>query len=105
MAETKSRGLGIDDIIGDKRDEILRLADKHGATNVRVFGSVARGEAHPDSDVDLLVDWDYSRLSSWGGVGFDLGVAELLGRKVDVVSEKALHPMLRDRVLKEAVAL
>lgn len=105
MAETRTHGLGIQDIIGDRRDDILRLADKHGATNVRVFGSVARGEAGPDSDLDLLVDWDYSRLSAWGGVGFDLEVADLLGRKVDVVSERSLHWYIRDRVLREAVAL
>ncbi len=105
MTEAQAPGLGIEDIIGDKRDEILRLADKHGARNVRVFGSVARGEARPDSDVDLLVDWDYSRLSSWGGVGFELEVGDLLGREVEVVSEKWLHPKLRDRILGEAVPL
>jgi uncharacterized protein len=105
MTEAQAPGLGIEDIIGDKRDEILRLADKHGARNVRVFGSVARGEARPDSDVDLLVDWDYSRLSSWGGVGFELEVGDLLGHEVEVVSEKWLHPKLRDRILGEAVPL
>lgn len=105
MVKTGARGLGIEDIIGDRRDEILRLADKHGATNVRVFGSVARGQAGPESDLDLLVDWDYSRISSWGGVGFELEIQDLLGREVDVVSEKWLHPRLRDRVLAEAVLL
>jgi len=98
-------GQGIAEIIGDKRGEILRLAEQHGAFNVRVFGSVARGEATPDSDVDLLVEWDYSRLSPWGGVGFDMAVENLLGRRVDVVSEKTLHRLIRDQVLKEAVPL
>jgi predicted nucleotidyltransferase len=105
MVKTGTRGLGIAEIIGDKRDEILRLAHKHGATNVRVFGSVARGEAGPESDLDLLVDWVYSRLSAWGGVGFELEVEELLGREVDVASESSLHWYIRDRVLQEAVAL
>ncbi len=49
------------------RQEILRIAAKHGARNVRVFGSVARGEAHPESDVDLLVEWDLDRITAWGG--------------------------------------
>lgn len=105
MSETKTRGLGIADLIGDKRDEVLRLADKHGAFHVRVFGSVARGEAGPDSDIDFLVEWDMSRISSWGGVGLNLELEELLGREVDVVSEKWLTPRLRNRILREAVPL
>ncbi len=72
---------------------------------VRVFGSVARGDAGPESDIDLLVEWDYTRISAWGGVGFELALQELLGRKVDVVSEKWLNPRLRDRILHEAVPL
>lgn len=87
------------------REEILRLAEQHGAFNVRVFGSVARGDAGPESDIDLLVEWDYTRISAWGGVGFELALQELLGRKVDVVSEKWLNPRLRDRILHEAVPL
>jgi len=91
-------GLGIADVIGDKRDQIVRLAEQHGSSNARVFGSVARGEARPDSDLDLLVDWDYTRISSWGGVGLTLDLEALLGRKVDVVSIKALHPSIHPRV-------
>jgi len=67
MPKAKSSGLGIDDVIGDKRQAVLELAEKHGARNIRVFGSVARGEAGPDSDIDLLVEWDMARISAWGG--------------------------------------
>ena len=105
ISETKTRGLGIEDLIGGKRDEVLRLADKHGATNVRVFGSVARGDARPDSDIDLLVDWEYDRLSFWGGAGLGIELQGLLGCEVDIVSAKWLNPLLRDRILQEAVLL
>lgn len=98
-------GLGIAEIIGDKREEVLRLAEKHGAYNVRVFGSVARGEARPDSDVDLLVEWDFSRISSWGGVGLDMDLTALLGHEVHVLTEEDLHWYIRERVLKEVVSL
>lgn len=105
MVRSTKRGLGIDDIIGDKRQAILDLATKHGASNVRVFGSVARGEAGPDSDVDLLVDWDITRISPWGGVGLDLELAELLGRKVDVLSVEDLHWAIRERIQQEVTEL
>jgi predicted nucleotidyltransferase len=96
--------MGIDDILRSKRREVLDLAAKHGASRIRVFGSVARGDAGPDSDVDLLVAMDDDRsLLDLIGLGQDL--QELLGRKVDVVSERGLSAHLRDRVLAEAVAL
>ena len=98
-------GLGIQDVLTDKRDEILRLAHQHGAMNVRVFGSIARGEGKPDSDVDFLVDWDYERISAWGGVGLVLDLEVLLGRKVEVGSVKELHWSIRERVLKETIRL
>ena len=84
---------------------MLRLADKHGAMNVRIFGSVARGEAGPDSDIDLLVEWDMTRISPWGGAGLDVELEQLLGRRVDIATENSLHWYIRDRVLKEAVPL
>jgi predicted nucleotidyltransferase len=105
MTQTTKTHLGIEDIIGDKRDQILQLAAEHGAANVRVFGSVARGEATPDSDVDLLIEQDWSRLSSWGGMGLVVALEELLGRKVDVTTEEELKPRIRARVLSEAVPL
>lgn len=96
---------GISEIIGDKRNQILQIAAQHGATNVRVFGSVARGEAHEDSDVDLLVEQDWSRLSAWGGMELVVALEELLGRKVDVATEEELKPRIRSRVLSEVVPL
>jgi predicted nucleotidyltransferase len=87
-----------------KRDHILRTADKHGARNVRVFGSVVRGEAGPASDVDFLVKMDRGRgLLDLSALVVDL--QDLLGRKVDVVSEDGLYWLLRRRILKEAKPL
>ena len=87
-----------------KRGDILRLATKHGASNVRLFGSVARKEAGPESDVDVLVDLDAGRsLFDLGGLLMDL--QDLLGCKVHLVTEGALHWYIRDRVLSEAVPL
>jgi predicted nucleotidyltransferase len=88
----------------EKRQDILRIAAQHGAYNVRVFGSVVRGEASPDSDVDLLVDLEPDKsLFDVGGLLMDLQT--LLGREVDVVTEKALHWYIRDRIIREAQPL
>ncbi len=96
--------MGISEIIGDKRDAILALAAKYGASNVRVFGSVAEGEATEASDVDFLVDLEPDRsLFDLGGLLMDL--QELLSRRVDVVTEPALHWYIRERVLHQARAL
>jgi predicted nucleotidyltransferase len=86
------------------RDRILSIAARHGARNVRVFGSVVRGDARPDSDVDFLVEMGEDR-SLLDHVGLVQDLEDLLGRKVDVVSERALHWFIRDRVLAEAVPL
>jgi uncharacterized protein len=86
------------------RDQLIEAAARRGATNVRVFGSVARGDATPSSDVDLLVDLEPGRsLVDLGGLLMDL--TELLGAEVDVVTEAGLKPRVRDRVLAEAVPL
>jgi predicted nucleotidyltransferase len=98
-------GLGIKGLLQDKRDEILAIAEKHGAYNVRVFGSVARGEATAESDVDFLIDYDRQRMSPWFPVGLILDLETLLNRKVDVVSEKSLHDFLKDSILQDAVDL
>ena len=88
-----------------KRVEILEIAARHGAGNVRVFGSVVRGEAEPDSDVDFLVDIvDLSRFS-WGGGGLLMDLQQLLGREVDVTTENALHWYIKDQILEEAMPL
>jgi hypothetical protein len=96
---------GIDDILNEYRDEIIRIAADHGARNVRVFGSVARGAARPDSDIDLLIDQDWSKLSAWGGMALVIALEDLLARKVDVATVEELRPSIRERVLKEAVPL
>jgi predicted nucleotidyltransferase len=86
----------------ERRMEILALAEKYGARNVRVFGSVARGEAHPDSDIDFLVELEPGRsLFDLGGLLYDL--QSLLGVEVDVVTEKGLRARIRDQVLQEAI--
>lgn len=88
----------------EKREQILRLCAKYGARNLRVFGSVARGEADARSDIDLLVDMEPGRsLFDLGGLQYEL--ERLLECSVDVVTEQGIKPRIRDRVLKEAVAL
>jgi uncharacterized protein len=88
-----------------KRSEIIAVMDRHGAVNVRVFGSVAREEPTAQSDIDFLVDWDYDRISAWGGAGLVIELEQILDRRVDVVSETELHWYIRDEVLKEAIPL
>ena len=94
----------IDELLKEKREEILNIAAQHGARNVRVFGSVARGEATENSDVDFLIDLG-ENLSPWFPVGLIQDWESLLGRKVDVVTAKSVHYFLRDRILKEAISL
>jgi len=91
----------MDDLIQRSRGRILQLAEQRGIRHVRLFGSMVRDEAKEDSDVDLLVELEPGRSGLALG-GFLMDVSELLGRKVDVVTEKALHPQIRDAVLKEA---
>jgi len=88
----------------EKREEILRIAKKHGAYNVRLFGSYAHGKPRPDSDIDLLVDVGRDH-SPWFPGGFVVDLEELLGKHVDVVTPNGLNKLLKDRVISEAIPL
>ena len=92
----------LDRLLEEKRGEILRIATEYGAREVRVFGSVARGEADHESDVDFLVELEPGRsLLDLGGLQMEL--ESLLGRRVDVVTTRGLKDRIRERVLREAV--
>jgi uncharacterized protein len=98
----KGRAMALEALLGQKRQDVLRIAGKYGARRVRVFGSVARGEADAESDVDFLVELDPGRsLLDLGGLQFELEA--LLGRPVDVVTERGLKARIREQVLREAV--
>ena len=89
------------DVLLARREEILRIAERHGARNVRVFGSVARGEASENSDVDLLVSTP-GETSPWFPAALVAELERVLDRKVDVVTEDGLYWLLRRRILHEA---
>lgn len=94
----------LNDLLKSRREEILKIAAKHGARNVRVFGSVARGEADFQSDIDLLVEFKRGT-TLLGHAALVQELEDLLGVKVDVVSERGLRDRVRERVLREAVAI
>jgi predicted nucleotidyltransferase len=96
--------MSLNELLQSNREEILRIAAQYGASNVRIFGSVARGEADEKSDIDLLVNMEPGR-SLLDLCGLLIDLEELLDCKVDVVTEKGLRDRIRERVLKEAVAL
>jgi predicted nucleotidyltransferase len=85
--------------------QILAIAEKHGAYNVRVFGSVARGEATEDSDIDFLVDYELEKITPWFPGRLLLDLEQLLNRKVDIATVDMLKERNRDRILHEAVLL
>lgn len=96
--------MGIEEIISGQKEQILAIAAKYGASNVRVFGSFARGTADENSDVDFLVNLAPGRsLFDLGGLLYEL--QQLIGRSVDVVTPAGLRPRIRDRVLREAVPI
>lgn len=95
--------MGIE-LLQEKRDEIQRIAATHGAYNLRVFGSIARGDARPDSDVDFLISVG-PKTTSWFPGGLVADLEQLLGRRVDVVTDRSLSRLIRDQVVGEAVPL
>jgi len=97
------RKMTLEDLLKQKQ-KILEIALKHGASNVRVFGSVVRGEAGPASDVDVLIDLEPER-SLFGHAALVVELEQLLGCRVDVVTERGLRDRVKNRILKEAVPL
>jgi predicted nucleotidyltransferase len=91
----------LEQLVASRRNEIVQIAARHGVQKVRVFGSVARGEAGANSDLDLLVDTG-PNTSPWFPAGLVLDLESLLGCRVDVVTEAGLRPELRESVLREA---
>ncbi len=96
--------MSTEELLREKREEILRIAARHGASNVRVFGSVARGEASAQSDVDFLVELERGR-SLLDHAALMIDLESLLGRRVDVATERGLKPQIRQRILEEAMRL
>ncbi|MTF38321.1 nucleotidyltransferase family protein [Cyanobacterium aponinum UTEX 3222] len=93
------------ELLKEKREEIIKIASKHGAYNVRVFGSVARGEADEKSDIDFLIDYDIDKITPWFPVRLIRELENLLGKKVDVVTVNGLKQRIKERVLQEAINL
>lgn len=96
--------MGVKELLESKKSEVMRLARIHGARDVRVFGSVARGDAGPDSDIDFLVDMESGR-SLLDLVAFWQELEDLLGRKVDVLTDGGVSPYLKDQIYSEAISL
>ena len=94
----------IDKTLREKRDQILAIAREHGARNVRVFGSIARGEGKRDSDLDVLLELEKGR-SLLDIVAIKQDLEDLLNAKVDVVTEAAVSPYIRDQILRQAISL
>ncbi|MBI3694916.1 MAG: nucleotidyltransferase family protein [Acidobacteria bacterium] len=90
-----------DESLKERRTDILAVTARHGARNVRIFGSVARGEDDPGSDIDFLVDLEPGR-TLLDHAGLILDLQDLLGRKVDIATEGGLRPRIREQVLREA---
>lgn len=92
-------------LLQEKRQDILAIAAKHGAFNVRIFGSVARGEETEKSDIDFLVDYDLKQVSPWFPGGLLMDLQDLLGCKVDILTENGLSHLIKEKVLSEAKSL
>ncbi len=96
--------MSVSNTIKSRREEIMNIAKKFGAKNVRVFGSVARGEEGPESDIDIIVEMEKGS-SLLDIIAIKQDIEELLGREVDVVTEASISPYIRNEVLREAVNL
>jgi len=96
--------MGVDAVLHEKREEIFRIANKHGVNSIRVFGSAARGESRADSDIDFLIEVG-GPTTPWFPGGLVVELEELLGRHVDVVEPDAINESLRESVLDGAVSL
>jgi uncharacterized protein len=92
-------------LLSENREDILAVAARHGASNIRVFGSVARGEETGNSDIDFLIDYDVKKISPWFPVRLIRDLENLLNHKVDVVTEKGLKPRIRVQVLADCILL
>lgn len=97
--------MGLKELLQEKRAEILSIAAKHGAYNLRIFGSVARGEETPSSDIDILIDYDLNKITPWFPSNLVQELEALLNREIDVVTTNYLHYFIQDKVLKEAIPL
>lgn len=96
----------VDPLLTKHREEIIRIAAKHGVKNVRVFEEFPGDASGPESDIDLLVDIDpLKKVTPWFPGGLMVDLADLLGKEVFVTTTGGLHPLLRDRILKEAIPL
>ena len=96
--------MGLDELLKEKREGILRIAASHGAYDVRLFGSVVHGNARPNSDIDFLVEMESDR-SLLDQIGFIQDLEEYLGQRVDIVTPNSLHWYIKDKILADAVAL
>ena len=92
-------------LLQKKRQEIIDIAAKHGAYNVIIFGSVARGEETENSDIDLLIDYDLDKITPWFPSGLMQDLQAMLGRKVDIVTVNGLKERIKEKVLQEAIKL
>lgn len=93
------------DTLREQRSQILQVAAQHGAFNVRVFGSVVRGEETPESDIDFLVDYDPDKTTPWFPGGLLMDLQDLLGRKVDIMTDPGISHWIREKILSEAQSL
>lgn len=93
------------DKLREQREDILQIAARHGAFNVRIFGSVVRGEETSQSDIDFLIDYDHEKTTPWFPGGLLMDWQDLLGRRVDVLMEGGISPLIREQVMSEAQSL